>query len=105
MNTIKIKKNDQVKILIGKDRGKVGKVTQVFAAERKIVVEGVNKKFKNLRPRRENEKGQRIEFFGPIDVSKTILVCKKCGRNTRVSYKISEAKKYRVCKKCQEVID
>ncbi len=105
MNTIKIKKNDQVKILSGKDKGKIGKVNQIFAKEEKIVVEGVNKKFKNLKPRKENEKGQRIEFFGPIGMSKAVLICKKCGRTTRISYKISEAKKYRVCKKCNEVID
>ena len=105
MNRLKIKKNDTVKMLLGKDRGKTGKVTQVFPNEAKVVVEGINKKFKNLRPKREGEKGQRIEFFGPVDISNVILLCKKCGRNVRVSYKILEGKKYRICKKCQEIID
>ncbi len=102
---MKIKKNDTVKILSGKDVGKKAKVTQVFDKEKKIVVEGVNKKYKNLRPKREGEKGQRIEFDAPIDVSKAILICKKCGKETRVAYKISDKNKYRVCKKCKEVID
>ena len=105
MNRLKIKKNDTVKVLLGKDRAKTGNVTQVFPAEAKVVVEGINKKFKNLRPKREGEKRQRIEFFGPIDISNVILVCKKCGKNTRVSYKVSENKKYRICKKCGEILD
>lgn len=105
MNKLKIKKNDEVKILSGKDKGKSGKVTQVFINEAKVVVEGVNKKFKNLRPKKQGEKGQRIEFFGPIDISNVALICKKCGRTTRVSYKINEEHKYRICKKCNEIID
>lgn len=64
-----IKKGDAVKVITGKDRGKQGKVIQVFPQRQRVVVEGVNAFQKNLRPRRENEKGQRVEFFAPVHVS------------------------------------
>ena len=102
---MKIKKNDTVKILIGKDKGKTGKVTQLFPELKKVVVENINKRYKHLRPKREGEKGQRIEFDAPIDVSNIILICKKCGKTTRIGYKISEKNKYRVCHKCKAIID
>jgi large subunit ribosomal protein L24 len=100
-----IKKNDIVKVMAGKDKGKTGKVVQIFKVLNKVVVEKINRKFKNLRRKRESEKGQRIEFDAPIDASNVMLVCKKCGKTTRVGYKLSADKKYRVCKKCQEIID
>jgi large subunit ribosomal protein L24 len=102
---MKIKKNDTVKIMTGKDKGKTGKVSQIFGDLNKVVVEKLNKRFKNLRPKREGEKGQRIEFDAPINISNVMLVCKKCGKTTRVGYKASGDKKYRFCKKCNEVID
>ena len=105
MNKVKIKKNDTVKVMSGKDKGKSGKVTQVFPKEEKVVIDGINKRFKNLKPRKQNEKGQRIEFFAPVAISKIQVICKKCGRTTRVGYKITEKDKYRVCKKCNESID
>lgn len=103
--SMNIRKNDTVKIIKGRDRGKTGKVTQIFSKFNKIVVEKINKRYKNLRPKKEGEKGQRIEFDSPINISNVMLVCKKCGKTTRVGYKISESKKYRVCKKCKEIID
>ena len=102
---MKIKKNDTVKIMTGKDKGKTGKVTQIFASLNKVVVEKINKRFKNLRPRKEGEKGQRIEFDAPMAVSNVMLVCKKCGKTTRIGYKVSGDKKYRICKKCKETLN
>ena len=106
-----IKKNDKVKILSGKDSGKTGKVLQTIPSEGKLSVEGLNLLIKHLRPRRQGEKGQRIEFPSFIDASNVALVCPKCGKATRVAHKLidqagaKKAKKYRACKKCQEVID
>jgi large subunit ribosomal protein L24 len=102
---MKIKKNDTVKIMAGKDKGKTGKVTQIFASLNKVVVEKINKRFKNLRPRKEGEKGQRIEFDAPMAASNVMLVCKKCGKTTRIGYKVSGDKKYRICKKCKETLN
>ncbi len=105
-----IKKNDKVKILAGKDKNKTGKVLQVMPKANRASIEGLNLLIKHLRPRREGEPGQRIEFPAFINVSNLALVCPKCGRTTRVGHKIiklegKNPKKFRVCKKCQEIIE
>lgn len=101
---MKIKSGDKVLIISGKDRGRVGKVFKSFPREKKILVEGINLRKKHVKPRREGEKGQIIEMPAPIDVSNVKLICPKCGKPTRVSFKIEAERKFRVCKKCgQEV--
>jgi large subunit ribosomal protein L24 len=104
-----IKKNDKVQILAGKDKGKSGKVLQSLPRDNRVSVEGLNLLIKHMRPRRDGEKGQRIEFPAFINASNVALVCPKCGKTTRVAHKVVEqggkSKKYRVCKKCQEVIE
>ena len=105
-----IKKNDNVKILAGKDKGKTGKVLQVMPATGRVSVEGLNLLIKHLRPNRDGEKGQRIEFPAFMNVSNVALICPKCGRPTRVGSKLvklegKKEKKFRVCKKCQEIIE
>ncbi|MBI3626646.1 50S ribosomal protein L24 [Candidatus Uhrbacteria bacterium] len=101
---MKIKKGDKVKIMVGKNAGKDGKVTQVFPQENRLVVDGVNKIVKHLKARGEGAKGQKLELFAPISGSNVVLICPKCGKNTRVGYKLSENNKMRICKKCKEVI-
>jgi len=98
---MKIKKNDQVKILAGKDRGKTGKVLRVLTEEGKVIVEGVNIVKKHVKPRKEGEKGQRIELPGKANISNVMLVCPKCGKPTRVGYKIADKNKFRICKQCK----
>lgn len=101
-----IKKNDKVKILSGKDKGKEGKVIQIMQKYDKVVIEGLNLKYKNLRPRKQGEKGQKIEYPGPVSVSNVILICPKCNKSARVGHKILEnKKKVRVCKKCKSEIE
>ena len=103
---MKIKKGDNILVVSGKDRGKKGKVTQVFLSERRLVVDGVNKMIKHVKPRREGEKGQRLEFFAPLDISNVMLVCPKCSKPSRVGYKMTTGKeKQRICRKCQEAVD
>ena len=110
---MKIKKGDKIKILAGKDRGKTGKVLQVFPSANKASIEGLNLLIKHMRPRKQGEKGQRIEFPAPLDLSNVILLCPKCDRPTRVSYKylevmkneVKQIRKARLCKKCKQVID
>lgn len=102
---MKIKKGDTIKIICGKDLGKTGKVLSVLPKKGKVVIEGLNLRIKHVRPRRQREKGQRISFPAPMDISNVMLVCPKCGKATRVGYKILEdGKKVRVCKKCGEII-
>ncbi len=107
-----IKKGDKVTILAGKDKGKTGKVLQVFPNRERVSVEGLNLLIKHMRPRREGEKGQRIEFPAPMNISNLMLVCPKCSKPARVSYKTVKGdkgdkgnKKFRVCKKCDQVVD
>lgn len=111
---MKIKKNDKVKILTGKDQGKIGKVLQVIPARgqgpAKASVEGLNLLIKHLRPQKSGEKGQRIEFPAFLDISNLALICQKCGQAGRVGFQINvdenkKSKKFRVCRKCREIID
>ena len=111
---MKIKKGDKVKILAGKDKGKEGKVLQIFAADNKASIEGLNLLIKHLRPSKQGEKGQRIEFPAPLSIANLALLCPNCGKAARVGYKFIEEtvgegkkikKKTRVCKKCKKTIE
>lgn len=97
---MKIKKNDTVLIIAGKDKGKQGKVLRSLPKEGKIVVEGLNLSKKHQKPRRSGEKGQIVEISRPLAVSNVKLVCPKCGQAARIGYKITENEKLRVCRKC-----
>lgn len=99
-----IKTGDNVKILQGKDRGKTGKIIQVFPRDGRVVIEGLNMLVKHAKSRRQGEKGQRIEFSAPMDASNVMLVCPKCSKTTRVRYEIHEGKKSRFCRKCKVTI-
>ncbi|MAF14322.1 MAG: 50S ribosomal protein L24 [Parcubacteria group bacterium] len=102
---MRIIKGDKVKILSGKDKGKIGKVLQIFNKKNRVTVEGANLLFKNVRPKKQGEKGQRIQFPSPLMVSNVALVCPKCNKPTRVGFKILEGKtKTRSCKKCKQTI-
>jgi large subunit ribosomal protein L24 len=101
---MKIKENDTVLIMSGKYRGKRGKVLISFPKKDKILVEGINLKKKHQKPKKEGQKGQIVEMPAPIHISCAMLVCPKCGQPARVGYKISNNKKYRVCKKCEQEI-
>lgn len=105
-----IKKGDKVKIIAGKDKGKSGKVLQVFPAKNRASIEGRNLLIKHMRPRKQGESGQRIEFPAPLNVSNLMLECPKCGKPARIGYKIVKTegkkdKKFRECKKCKQIID
>lgn len=101
---MRIKKGDTVLIISGKDKGKKGKILEVLSKEGKILVEGVNLMKKHQKPKKTGEKGQIIQLPKPIDVSNVKLICLKCGKPTRIGYKIVEKKKYRTCKKCGQEI-
>jgi large subunit ribosomal protein L24 len=107
----KIKSGDKVKVIAGKDRGKKGKVLQVFIERNRASVEGINLAIKHLRPKRQGEKGQKIEFPAPIVISNLMLMCPKCNRSIRIKYKFlqktgdKKSAKVRICGKCKELID
>ena len=100
MNSLKIKKNDTVVILSGKDKGKQGKVLGTIPSEAKVVVEGINMVTCHIKPRRQGEEGGIVKREAAIYASKVQVVCPKCKKGTRVAHKIEGDKKTRVCKHC-----
>lgn len=106
---MKLKTGDQVKIIAGRDRGKTGKIIQVFPGLERVVVEGMNTRKRHIRSRGSKEKGQVIEFSAPLAASNVQLVCPKCGKSARVGVQSvtepnGKVKKMRVCKRCKEMI-
>ena len=97
---MKIKKGDTVQVLAGNDKGKTGEVLEVIPKDSKVVVKGVNVRKKHVKPRKQGEEGGIIPVECAIDSSKVNVVCPKCGKSTRIEYKIEEDKKVRICKKC-----
>ena len=100
MNTLHVKTGDNVMIISGKDKGKTGKVLVADPKALKVIVEGVNVATKHQKAQKKGQDGGIIKVETPIYVSKVQLVCPKCGKGTRVAYKIVDGKKVRVCKKC-----
>ena len=102
---MKVKKNDNVLVITGKDVKKTGKVLVAMPKANKIVVEGVNVQEKNRKARSAQETSQKIKKEGPIDASNVMVVCPTCNKATRVAYAIEGDKKARICKKCGAVLD
>jgi len=101
---MKIKKGDQVIVTIGKDKGKKGKIEKVYSKLGTVVVAGVNM-FKRHRKKRDDQHPAGItEIIKPLDVSKVALICPKCGKQTRIGYRIVKDVKERICKKCEQTI-
>ena len=101
-----VKSKDTVVVISGKDKGKQGQVVSVRPADGKITVQGVAMVTKHEKARAQGQPGGIIHKEAYIDASNVMLVCKKCGKATRVGKKIlDDGKKVRVCKKCGAQID
>ena len=95
---MKIKKNDTVVVLSGKDKGKQGKVLSTMPTVGKVLVEGVNMADCHVKPTRQGQEGGIIRKAIPIRASKVMVVCPKCGKPTRCGYKIlDDGSKTRFC--------
>ena len=90
-----------MKVLLGKDRGKTGQVMAVLPRQQRVLVEGVNVVKKHVRPRRQGEKGQRVEVAAPVHISKVQLVCPQCKKPSRVGISHENEERQRVCRKCE----
>lgn len=99
--TLKLRKNDTVQVISGKDKGKTGRILEVDRAAGRAVVEGLNMAKKAMKQRKQNEKGGIVSVEAALSVSKLMIVCRKCGP-TRIGYKMDGEKKNRVCRKCGE---
>ena len=103
MATLKIKKDDTVKVIAGNDAGKEGKVLSIDRKNAKVVVEGVNMVTKHMKPSQANQNGGIIQKEAPIDISNVMLMFK--GKATRVGFKMDGDKKVRYAKATGDVID
>ena len=105
MATLKIKKDDMVQVIAGKDKGKEGKVLRVDKKNGTVVVEGVNKVKRHTKPSQANPQGGIITKEAAIASSKVMLVCPACKKATRIKKTAVSGSFVRTCKKCGEVID
>ena len=105
MATMKIKKDDMVQVIAGKDKGKEGKVLHVDKKNGTVVVEGVNKVKRHTKPSQANPQGGIITKEAAIASSKVMLVCPACKKATRIKKTAVSGSFVRTCKKCGEVID
>lgn len=103
---MKIRKNDTVLVIAGKDKGKKGKVRKAMPKEQKVIVEGVNMIKRHSKARGVARQAGIIELEAPIHVSNVMLICSKCNKPTRVGYRfLEDGRKVRICRSCDEVID
>ena len=102
---MKIKKNDTVLVIAGKEKGKKGKVRFAYPKDERIIVEGVNFIKRHTKAKGQVRQAGIIEREAPIHVANVMLVCKQCEKPARVGYKVLEdGRKARVCRACGEVI-
>ena len=101
----KIRKNDTVFILSGKDKGKSGRVFRVYPAKGRALVEGINYVKKHARKSQANPQGGIVQQESPIQISNLALLCKTCNKAARTGINIlADGTKSRFCKRCKEVI-
>jgi len=101
----KIKKNDNVVVIQGSDRGKKGKVLFINSKTNRAIVEGVNVRKKFVRPSQDNPKGGVLKREYPLDVSNIMLFCDKCKKRVRITMKVTDKEKSRCCYKCGKSFD
>ena len=101
-----IKKDDKVKILAGKDSGKIGKVLKVNRKNQRVLVENINIIKRHTRPSAQNKQGGIVESEAPVSWSNAVLMCNKCMTPVRIKMqRLEDGKKVRVCRKCSEIMD
>lgn len=100
---LKIRKDDTVQVIAGKDKGKRGAVVRVIAKKDAVIVSGINMVKKAMRKRSQQDQGGIAEIEAPLNISNVAIVCKKCGP-TKIGFKIDGDKKIRVCRKCGEAL-
>ncbi|MBF0226640.1 MAG: 50S ribosomal protein L24 [Desulfobacterales bacterium] len=103
---VRIKKDDKVKIIAGKYKGKIGKVLKVIQKKNRIIVENINIIKRHVKPNPLNRQGGIVEKEAPIHFSNVMLLCNKCVKPIRIKFRILEdGRKVRYCHKCNEMVD
>lgn len=93
-----------VVMIVGKDKGKKGKIIRVLLKKHRVIVDGLNLVKKHKKPTKQGEKGEMVSLPRAVDVSNVALFCGRCAGPVKVGYEISGDKKIRICRKCHEVI-
>lgn len=101
---MKLRKNDEVEIVSGKDKGKRGKVTKVFPKEDAVLVGGMNQYKRHIKGKAQGQKSEIITITKPLHTASVVMVCPKCHKKTRVGYDTKQGKKIRTCKKCEQAV-
>ena len=105
-NKILIKKDDKVKVIVGKDKGKIGKVLKVDRKKNRLLVEKINLTKRHTKPTAKNRQGGIVEGETPVVISNVMIMCNKCISPTRIKKQnLEDGKKIRLCVKCGEAID
>ncbi|MFC1917489.1 50S ribosomal protein L24 [Chloroflexota bacterium] len=103
---MKIKKNDNVLVVAGKDRGKKGKVRFAYPEKKKVIVEGVNFIKKHSRAKGQVKQAGIIDLEAPLNISNVMFLCDKCNHPARLGFRtLEDGRKVRFCRTCNEVID
>ena len=103
---MKIRKNDTVLVITGKDKGKKGKVRFAYPKKERVLVEGINFIKRHMRATGQVRQAGIIEREAPVHVSNVMLLCNKCNHPTRVGFHyLEDGRKVRACRSCGEVID
>ncbi len=100
----KLRKDDLVQVIAGKDKGKQGKILKIDREKGKVIVAGANMAKKAMKKKNQSDRGGIAEIEAALHVSNVMIVCKKCGRPVKIGYKIEGDTKKRVCRKCGEAL-
>jgi len=101
--TYKLRKEDLVQVMAGKDKGKQGKILKIDREKGRVIIAGINMVKKTMKKKNQQDRGGISEIEAPLSISNVMIVCKKCGP-VKIGYKLEGDTKKRVCRKCGEVL-
>ncbi len=101
---MKIKKGDKVKVIAGRDEGREGVVERIIENKNSVVIPQINIYKKHIKKNEQMPQGGVVEVPRPLNISKVMLICPKCGKAARIGYEIKGNKKSRICKRCKSQI-
>lgn len=101
---MKLKKNDEILVTAGKDKGKRGKIEKVFPQKESVLVLGVNVSKRHMKRRDEKTPAGIFDLPKPLSVAKVALICPKCKKPTRIGFLVTKNEKVRICKKCKQQV-
>lgn len=101
---MKLKRNDEVLIVRGKDKGKKGKIEKVITRDEMVLIPGVNLYKRHYKSRMQNKPSEIIEITKPLHAASVAFICPNCHKQSRIGYKIDNKEKVRICRKCNKKI-